>query len=132
MNNLNEQQQRSVSSAFYIIEKSIDDMLHILNNKISESTYEITEDINSVKRGELTEKLIYLKKLIRDISEKYSLKRNILNQSNILNSKLTTWKINIEDILSKSILKKYGLSEFDEEEYDKDLQLIMDFIDSIN
>jgi hypothetical protein len=128
---LQDNHKRVISSTFHMLEKSIDDMIFILSNKINECTYEIHRDIQESRRLELIIKLNNLKKFIADFVKDNSLEKNITIQSHILNSKKSFWEIYLEEISSKTINKKYGDMEVNTREYDDALNFLINYIKSI-
>lgn len=131
MNKLPDQHKRSISSTIHLLEKSVDDMIYILNNRINEATYEISEEIDDKTKTEILIKLKNLKRFIFDFVEKYSLNKKSMNQSKILNTKCALWKIHLDEILSNSLVKRYGEFEIEKKEYDEDLWFLIKYIESI-
>jgi len=124
-------QKRAISSTIRVLEKSVNEMIFILSNKIKECTYEISQDINEENKAELLISLKNLKKFINDFAAKYSLENDITYHSQIFNSKKTFWQIYLEEISSYSLIKKYGSSDFDTKNYDNEINFLINYIKSI-
>lgn len=128
MTALTENHNRVLCSTLNVIERSLDDMISILNSK-EKITYEILPDLD-IDRSDLLVKLNKLKELLQDFTSKYPIKKEKISLKKLLNSKKSIWTIYLEEIKLKEVQKKYSI-ETNLPDYDKDLNYLIDYIKSI-
>lgn len=128
MTALTENHNRVLCSTLNVIERSLDDMISILNSK-GKITYEILPDLD-INSTDLLIKLKKLKQFLQDFTSKYPIKKEKISLKKLLNSKKSIWTIYLEEIKLKEIQKKYSI-ETNLPEYDKDLNYLIDYIKSI-
>lgn len=128
MTALTENHNRALCSTLNVIERSLDDMISILNSN-EKITYEILPDLD-IDRSDLIIKLNKLKELLQDFISKYPIKREKISLKKLLNSKKSIWTIYLEEIKLKEITKKYSF-DANLPDYDNDLNNLIDYIKSI-
>jgi len=130
MSSISAKHKRVLCSTLSVIERSIDEMISQLNfdEKI---TYEITPKLEKAERENLLKKLITLKEYINNFTKKYPIEKEHYSIRKILNSKKSIWAIYLEEIKSKELKKKYSIDNIPSEEYDNNLNFIIDYIKSI-
>lgn len=121
--------KRVITSTLNVIEKSIDDFIHLLGDK-EKITYEISYDSDDNIK-EIINKLNNLREYIQKFSKKYPFAKEKYSLKKILNSKKSTWVIYLEEIKSFNIEKKYSIKIPSTSDYDKDLNHIIEYINSI-
>ena len=119
---------RSVSASIYLVEKTIDELEHMLTRSREHSTYKTINDIDESKKAELLETIMQARKLIAEIMYKYRLNREVTYMSRFLNArKSRMWEI-LCDTTSKR-MKGYGhLPEETASELDRDINKLADLI----
>ncbi|MBN1632560.1 MAG: hypothetical protein JW917_00165 [Ignavibacteria bacterium] len=128
---LKKQHKRTVSSGLYVIEKSIDELLCLLMNRVESSTYGIIADSGIQKDAELISKIFRIKKALKEIVNKYSLTRLTLTQSQLIKSKKTTLELYAEELLPGFLEQRYGKMEIDNNTYRNDINKLINAIKSI-
>ncbi|MGB9695974.1 MAG: hypothetical protein ACP5P3_01205 [Ignavibacteria bacterium] len=110
MNDLPHFHRREISSTIRLIERSVNEILLILSEQIQISTTDFKKDILAEKRKKLTKQLEDLKELIARFVQKFNLEKEVIAESQILNSKKTVWEIQLREITAEVLNRKYGSS----------------------
>lgn len=129
--NLSKNHKRVIGVAMKIVEKDLNELLILLKREVNESSYEVVRDIPG---KDLREKIITIKKiknLVTNMYNRYTLGRESLMLSNILETKKSyLWTVLID---SYSVnLNKYGDFNPDfSKEYDERITELIKLINQI-
>ena len=128
---LSKNHKRIIGVTMKILEKDMDELMILLNADQNEPSYEIIKDI---PESELKEKMLVVKKvklLIKEMYSRYSLGRETLRISRILEAKKSyLWTILCDSYSDK--IKRYGdFNENDSKGYDKKIDELLNLINEI-
>ena len=128
---LKDNHRRVFSVVLNRTEKSIDEILELLNSTVDETTYVVLREIGNDEIENKKKAAREVKILIKSIYDIYDLKREKMILSNIINAKKTMLWSWPEDIFSKK-LNKYGdfIEEY-AEEFDRNITELIRLIDKI-
>ncbi len=130
MSSISSKHRRVLCSTLSVIERSIDEMISLLNYE-EKITYEISPKLEKAEKDNLMKILKTLKEHINNFTKKYPIEKEKFSIRKILNSKKSIWAINLEEIKSKELKKKYSIENISEEDYNNNLEFIIDYIKSL-
>jgi len=123
--------KRSLSSSLYIVEKLLSELEREIISPTNHSTFKVVGEIPHDEKEQMLLVLKQAKGFIADLTQKYQLRVNVLEFSNILNAqKAKIWEV-LCDSNSKG-LKGYGqLEESIAKELDNDVSKLQELINQL-
>jgi len=128
---LSSNHKRSLSSSIYLIEKLVDEMETLLANQKTLETQKVKRDIPDIEKANTLKVIHEIKEAIKQMTEKYDLKKQVISESRFLDSR----KTKIWEILHDSEAKRMdAFGKFPEnlkDAYDADIEKLLDLVSKL-